>query len=143
MQRLMGFSLCLWQILPHINIPALLSSVASCTLYLQCWRTDLPWKAFLLRTEGSKKQGRLGRYQARPIQICPSLCCGSVPGGFSAPMVKETKNGVGRAQSAEDEGSWAGCARACPGQSSTSRRWSGSRKGQEQKLGNERLVREV
>lgn len=53
MQRLMGFSLCLWKILSHINIPVLLSSVGSCTLYLQSCRANLPWKDFIPRTEGT------------------------------------------------------------------------------------------
>lgn len=79
MQRLMGFSLCLQQILSQINIPALLSSVCSCTLYSQFWRTDLPRKAFLWRTEGTLQlQSRSREGWARPLQTCPSPCCGSV-----------------------------------------------------------------
>lgn len=105
----MGFSLCLWKILSCINIPALLSSVGSCTLFLHL-RGPICHGRFPLQDRrnspaASKKQRRQGRDQARPIQIWPSLCCGSVPGGSSVPMVKETETGEGRAQPAENEGS--------------------------------------
>lgn len=151
MQRLMSFSLCLWKILSHINIPILLRSVGLCTLYLvlEDWTSAVegfPLQDRKTSPAPSEHKLRSRKAQADIRQEEPSK---SVP-TFAvhlwlvvsqlASSRREVPGCVGHSAT-EDDGSWASCDQTHTEESFTSGGWAGSRRGWGQKFGKERLGR--
>lgn len=148
MQRLMSFSLCLWKILSHVNIPVLLSSGGSCTPYLvlEDWtsavegfplqdrKTSPAPSKHKLRSRKAWADGR----QEEPSKPVPTFAAHLwLVVSQLARFGREWSGRAGRSATEED-GAWAACDRAYTDKSFTNGGWAGSRRGWEQKLGKER-----
>lgn len=151
MQRLMGISLCLWKILPYINIPALLSSVGSCTPYLVLGDWTSAMEGFPLQVRKTSpapckhklrsRKAWVDIRQEEPSKSVPTFAVHLWLVVSQLTWLRWQWSGRAGRSATEDDCPCAACDRAYTEETFTSGGWAGSRRGWAWKLGKERLGR--